>query len=178
MGYDIKVGFRFATIGGKPSFRVAQVFHENNEIATITYAPSATISKISLGWFRRKEDEVLPGFVLDLETGRWARGSKLVERDDESAPDEDEMTSRKERVIPYVDDTKNCLIFKLLKLDKSAMATFRQPSRMPSKLYQLEDSELLLNRFLIKMTGVSFFSMKLPREAQEFFVTLSMIRTP
>ncbi len=144
MGYDIKVGFRFATVGGKPSFRVAQVFHENNEIATITYAPSATISKISLGWFRRKEDEVLPGFVLDLETGRWARGSKLVERDDESAPDEDEMTSRKERVIPYVDDTKNCLIFKpARRLDKSAMATVQAVLKNAIQVkYQLEDSEL------------------------------------
>lgn len=144
MGYDIKAGFRFAMVGGKPSFRVAQVFHENNEIATITYAPSATISKISLGWLRRKEDEVLPGFVLDLETGRWARGSRLVERDDESVPDEDEMTNRKERVIPYVDDTKNCLIFKPAhRLDNSAMATVQAALKNAIQVkYQLEDSEL------------------------------------
>ena len=98
VGYDIRVGFRFANVGGKPSFRVAQVTCGDEKLAAITYAPSATISKINLGWLKRKEDDVLPGFILDLETGRWARGSKTLERVDESVADGDEMSRNQERV--------------------------------------------------------------------------------
>jgi superfamily II DNA/RNA helicase len=144
VGYDIRVGFRFANVGGKPSFRVAQVTCDDEELAAITYAPSATISKINLGWLKRKEGDVLPGFVLDLETGRWARGSKTLERVDESAADADEMSRNQERVIPYVDDTKNCLIFTpTCMLDESAMATLQAALKSAIQIkYQLEDSEL------------------------------------
>ncbi len=144
VGYDIRVGFRFANVGGKPSFRVAQVTCGDEKLAAITYAPSATISKINLGWLKRKEDDVLPGFILDLETGRWARGSKTLERVDESVADGDEMSRNQERVIPYVDDTKNCLIFTPARmLDESAMATLQAALKSAIQIkYQLEDSEL------------------------------------
>jgi len=78
------------------------------------------------------------------KTGRWARGSKTLERVDESVADGDEMSRNQERVIPYVDDTKNCLIF------TPARMLLTNPPWQPSRLhsrgaiqikYQLEDSE-------------------------------------
>ncbi|NMB13325.1 MAG: DEAD/DEAH box helicase [Firmicutes bacterium] len=144
VGYDVRVGFRFAEVGGRPSFRVAQVFSGDEELATVTYGPASTISKINLGWLQRKKDEHLPGFELDCETGRWARGSSTVEREDESSPDSDGLTDSRIRVIPYVEDTKNCLIFQpSRRLDEAGMATLQAALKQAIQVkYQLEDSEL------------------------------------
>jgi hypothetical protein len=47
------------------------------------------------------------GFVLDTERGYWAKNEQSVEDKDDSDP----MSARTVRVIPYVEDYRNCLLF-------------------------------------------------------------------
>lgn len=72
--------------------------------ARLTYASAATLWRINMGR-RRRENPAQLGFNLDVERGYWAKQSE--EQDD---PD-DPMSVRTMRGIPYVEDTKNCLLF-------------------------------------------------------------------
>ena len=46
----------------------------------MTYGSAATIWRINKGWRRRKEQEVL-GFVLDIERGYWQKNDQELEAD-------------------------------------------------------------------------------------------------
>ena len=70
--------------------------------ARSTYGSAATLWRINLGWTRRKNKEQL-GFVLDTERGYWATNDAGGADD----PD-DPMSRRQQRVIPYVEDRRNC----------------------------------------------------------------------
>ena len=74
--------------------------------------------------------------------GTWARSQTRGARTEE--PDDEENSGRIRRVVPYVEDTKNCLVFKPENtLSTSAMATLQAALKSAIQLeYQLEDSEL------------------------------------
>ena len=55
---------------------------------------------------RRRADKNQYGFVLDIERGYWQRNDLMPDDDDV-----DQLTRRIERVIPYVEDRRNSLIF-------------------------------------------------------------------
>ncbi|MBF6614984.1 MAG: RNA helicase, partial [Chloroflexi bacterium] len=123
MGYEIISGVRFGEHEGQPSMQTASVESQpgtdvetinnrsgsgsssgSNPLALLTYGHTATIWRINLGWARRR-DRGQYGFQLDLERGYWARNEALEEADQS-----DPMSPSKARVIPYVEDRRNCLL--------------------------------------------------------------------
>jgi ATP-dependent helicase YprA (DUF1998 family)/very-short-patch-repair endonuclease len=163
LGYEIRSGVRFSAREGQPDTRTALVYAPvssgegaqasnaqvpppegegfrvgvEGPIARLTYAQTATLWRINLGWARRK-DKSQRGFVLDIERGYWGRNEQ-----NEDDPD-DPMSERTRRVIPYVEDNRNCLLFEpLISLETSQMASLQAAlKRAIEAKFQLEDNEL------------------------------------
>jgi very-short-patch-repair endonuclease len=138
MGFELQTGVRFAEPGGQPSCRVASAELDGHTIATLTYGQSATLWRINLGWRRRKDPNRF-GFVLDTERGYWAKSDLEAENE----PD-DPLSSRTRRVIPYVEDRRNCLIFEPSEAhEPELMASLQAALKTAIQArYQLEDNEL------------------------------------
>jgi very-short-patch-repair endonuclease len=138
LGYDLKTGMRFAEHGGRPSYRTAQVKLGDVTIATLTYGHAATLWRINLGWTRRSNSQQY-GFVLDVERGYWARNQQEVENDGQ-----DPLSARTRRVIPYVEDRRNCLLLQSAKaFDADVSASLQAALKHAIQVvYQLEESEL------------------------------------
>ncbi|TNE43150.1 MAG: DEAD/DEAH box helicase [Deltaproteobacteria bacterium] len=138
LGYELKTGVRFAQRGGVVSARHATLKSEDGEeLATFVYGHSATLWRMNLGWRRRKKKDQL-GYVLDVERGFWARNQAV---DDD--PD-DPLSPRTERVIPYVEDTRNCILLTpSVELEHEEMASLEAALKTAIQVYfQLEDREL------------------------------------
>lgn len=137
-GFELMTGVRFAEDNGQPQFRIATVEHNGAEIARLTYGDRATLWRINLGWRRRKNKDQY-GFLLDTERGYWAKN----DQETEDEPD-DLASSRTQRVIPYVEDYRNCLLLSLTETpDASTMASLQSALRRAIQTcYQLEENEL------------------------------------
>jgi ATP-dependent helicase YprA (DUF1998 family)/very-short-patch-repair endonuclease len=137
LGYEIKTVVRFAERGGQPSYHVAKVRYGDQDVVLLHFGNAATLWRINLGWTRRK-DRDQHGFVLDIERGYWQRHQ--ADLDDDGDP----MTPKTARVIPYVEDRKNCLIIEFTrKLDDGEMATIQAAIKNAIQAcYELENSEL------------------------------------
>lgn len=138
LGYELKTGFRFSKSDDQPDIRTANVQLDGSNIARLIYGQTATIWRINLGWRRRRDKEQL-GFVLDIENGLWAR-RETEDEDDQQDP----LSSRTQRVIPFVEDSRNCLLLQpLLDADAGQMASLQAAlKRAIEREYQLEDNEL------------------------------------
>ena len=139
LGFEIRTGIRFAERDGKPSYRSASVDVEGEPFASLTYGSTATLWRINLGWRRRKNKDQL-GFVLDVERGYWGMKTDQAVNDDDADP----MSNRTRRVIPYVDDRRNSLIFEPeTPLTSVEMASLQSALKNAIQIvYQLEDNEL------------------------------------
>jgi very-short-patch-repair endonuclease len=138
LGYDLWTGVRFAMHGQQPSRRLATVNGEKGTLAMLTYGHAATLWRINLGWRRRSNKDRF-GFVLDLERGYWERSPGDV------ADDEDDPHSHKtKRVIPYVEDRRNCLLVEPVdQVPDAEMASLQAALKSAIQVeYQLEDGEL------------------------------------
>jgi superfamily II DNA/RNA helicase/very-short-patch-repair endonuclease len=137
MGYRMRTVVRFAERDGTTSYRDARLIVDKEEIAAMQEGQAATLWRINLGW-RRSSDPGKKGFVLDIERGYWAREKN------EKKEDDDPMSPRTQRVIPYVEDSKNCLIFRPTeKLDHNVMASLQAALKSAiQRVYELEDREL------------------------------------
>ena len=103
----------------------------------LTHGDAATLRRVNFG-LKRRDADASPGFVLDLDNGRWGRES------DEESDDQDPVGPRTLRVIPFVEDRKNCL---LATPPQDATPEFRASLRAALKSaiqveFQLEDMEL------------------------------------
>jgi ATP-dependent helicase YprA (DUF1998 family) len=138
-GYDLQSAVRFADARGQVSVQTATVEHDGEKLLTLTYGHAATIWRINKGWRRRKEDSEL-GFVLDIERGYWAKDAKAS--DDDDAPDP--MSPRTARVVPFVEDRKNCLLVEPANaLPPERMASLQAALKSAIQVaFQLEDNEL------------------------------------
>lgn len=138
MGYEIITGVRFVDQGERPAYQTAMLEKDGTALVRLTYGHAATLWRINLGWSRRANKEQ-HGFVLDVERGYWAKNDQL--------PDEgqdDPMSARVKRVIPYVEDSRNCLLFEPIEpLADEAMASLQAALKSAIQVqYQLEDNEL------------------------------------
>jgi len=136
LGYDIVTGARFAQKAGSIQSQAASLVHEGATLATMTYGDRATIWRINLGWRRRTHEEQY-GFTLDVERGYWAKAPTDDDREDPTSP-------RKERVIPYVEDWRNCLLFEpAIPMAVEIVASLEAALKAAIQAeYQLEDNEL------------------------------------
>ncbi len=136
-GFEIRTAVRFSEHEGRPSYRTGMVQQGEEVLATLTYGHAATLWRINMGWMRRK-DKNQYGFVLDKERGYWAKN-------DETADDPDDpLSPRTERVIPYVEDRRNCLLFQPeYARPANVMASLQAILKSALQVkYQLEDNEL------------------------------------
>jgi len=90
-----------------------------------------------MGWARRQEKNQF-GFVLDTERGYWAKDTITT------ADPDDPVSVRTTRVIPYVEDTRNCLLIEpATRHDLRVMASLQAALKMAIQVsFQLEDNEL------------------------------------
>lgn len=137
LGYDIRTGVRFSERDGQSDVRTAIIRNGDQVLAKLTYSPTATLWRMNMGWTRRKHKQVF-GFVLDIERGFW--GSNEQVEDDPQEP----MSARTRRVIPYVDDSRNCLLFEpQVGMSLEEMASLQAAlKRALETVFQLENSEL------------------------------------
>lgn len=138
MGYDIQTGIRFPEREGYPSHQVAAVMQGENKLAQLVYAQAATLWRINLGWARRKNKNQR-GFMLDVERGYWERSEQAEEGDPE-----DPLSPQRQRVIPYVEDSRNCLLFEpsLVLEEKEITSLQAALKRAIETHFQLESNEL------------------------------------
>jgi ATP-dependent helicase YprA (DUF1998 family)/very-short-patch-repair endonuclease len=138
LGYEIKTGYRFAEREGMPSYQRASVVKNGEEFASLIYGHAATLWRINLGWTRRAIKEQF-GFVLDIEHGFWAKHEQA-----EADEDGDPLSQRTARVIPFVEDRKNCLLLKLKQsVSNEIMASLQAAIKNGIQhRFELEDLEI------------------------------------
>ncbi|MBI3273374.1 MAG: DEAD/DEAH box helicase [Planctomycetes bacterium] len=118
MGYEIKTAVRFSERDGRPLYRSAAVKRDGKRLGDLAYGHAATLWRINLGWTRRK-DKGQYGFVLDMERGFWGKNNQVAIEEDDTDP----MSGRVRRIIPFVEDRKNCLILRFDGVEAGAVTT-------------------------------------------------------
>ncbi len=139
-GYDLRTAFRFNEKDGRPVIKTAVLYNsEGEKLVTLKYGHAALLWRINLGWKRRKNKAEV-GFVLDCERGYWAKSES--EQDENGAGDP--MSPCKQRVVPFVEDRKNCILLKFhqkLSLEKAASLQAALKKAIQA-YFHIEDSEL------------------------------------
>ncbi len=140
-GYQILTTMRFGPEGP----RRARVVAVGEELVRLAYGQAASIWRFNVGWRRRRPEDP-EGFVLDTERGTWEKNPADA---DEVTDDADSVGRRHQRVIPFVDDTRNCLVVEVAGLPSDGDEATNLLASLQSALktaiqvqYQLEDSEL------------------------------------
>lgn len=138
LGYETQTGFRFAVHRGVKSHQTAILRSGATALCQLGYGHAATLWRINLGWARRIDKSQF-GFVLDIERGYWQRNELMPEDDDV-----DQLARRVERVIPYVEDTRNSLILEPTTVHEPEVITSLAYALKNAiqVAYQLEDDEL------------------------------------
>ncbi|QDU96253.1 DEAD/DEAH box helicase [Lignipirellula cremea] len=139
MGYELRTGLRFKEVGGLPYYQVAEVRGPGEFTCNLTYGDAATIWRINLGW-RRRANLDQHGFVLDTEKGYWQRSDQLPDEEDPGDP----LGARTQRVVPFVEDRRNCLLLEPSeRLTSGEIASLQAALKKAIQtIYQLEDNEL------------------------------------
>ncbi len=112
LGFEILTTVRFADRSDHGSARETQLVDaEGDSLCTLVHGDSATLWRINVGWRRRASKEER-GFLLDIERGIWAKRSTDPSGADDPEDDgpQEAMSKQVERVIPFVGDTRNCLL--------------------------------------------------------------------
>jgi ATP-dependent helicase YprA (DUF1998 family) len=140
-GYEIRTGVRFAEGPAGTSLQLAEVSVDGTRLGTLAYGHSAEIWRLNLGW-RRRTASAPDGFLIDTETGVWEKNQAAAtgEADDDGDP----MGPAHARVVPFVADTRNCLLVDIEgESDKPALASVQEALRTAMLVtFQLESSEL------------------------------------
>ncbi len=139
MGYELQTSIRFAQHGGRPSYMLATVkAADGRDLLKLIYGNAATIWRINKGWRRRQNKEIY-GFVLDIERGYWQKNQQELEPDAD-----DPMSEQTKRVVPFVEDHRNCLLIEFAEqYDIPIMASLQPAIKTAIQvLYQVEDNEL------------------------------------
>ena len=139
LGYDLRTGLRYQERDGALSCRHAEVVQGDKSLAKLTYGHATALWRINFGWKNRGENAP-DGFVLDLERGYWETNKAYEEQDS----DAEQMSRKLERVIPYVEDRRNSLVFQpAMQMDDAQMATLQAALKQAIQIqYDLEDGEL------------------------------------
>lgn len=144
-GYQLVTSYRFNTHGERAGRADALVSDEQGDLATVVYGDSATVRVANLRRAGAPTDEP-DGYWLDPFTGRWMskkQAEDAVGNVTELA-DADDDVRMKQRVIPYVEDTRNVAVLRLtdrLPAD-DALTLMYALERGIEAGYELEDSEL------------------------------------
>lgn len=145
-GFELQTTYRFLPgPDGRIPQQKAVIQHGEDVLGELTYAPAAQIWRINRGWRRRKDKEQL-GFYINPITGTW---SKKDAPDTEEGKGSDDALMEKvpnQRIVPFVEDHRNLLIFAPLHpLSLEAMATLQAALKRGIEMtFQIEESELVV----------------------------------
>ncbi|NBB81125.1 MAG: DEAD/DEAH box helicase [Verrucomicrobia bacterium] len=141
MGYEVRTVLRYAQRAGRTLKRTARIEVNGETFGTLAYGQAANLWRINFGENRRKNKDQL-GYMLDTERGFWQKSQNEQEEND--AADSDPMSNSIARVIPYVEDHRNCLIIDLSEeISNERMASFEAAFKKAIQVtFQLEDQEL------------------------------------
>ncbi len=150
-GYKLATSYRFPEIGGRLDRKDAEVHVSGTLAMRLSYGDSTDLYRINLGWASQAKDKPA-GFMLDLERGYWA-ANKADDQDSDDAT----ATSRTQRVVPYVKDTKNALVMRF------------EPARSAAEMASLQAAfkEAIQKQFQLEPRELSCEPMPSPRERQE-----------
>ncbi len=143
-GYLLQTAYRFAESSSRHFRKVeAEIYFNGEIVGTLSYGPAATLSRLNKGW-RRSKEGTPPGFLIDPMTGYWSRQENVEEDSDSSETAGEQSKVDPQRIVPYVQDVKNILVFTpAVPLEISTMATLEAAlARGIGQEFQLEDSEL------------------------------------
>jgi ATP-dependent helicase YprA (DUF1998 family)/very-short-patch-repair endonuclease len=137
-GYKIVTAYRFPEIGGALDRKDAEVYCSGVLALRLSYGDATNLYRINLGWSNQRGN-VAPGFQLDLERGYWGKNQADTQDQGDATAE-----GRFQRVVPYVQDTKNALILRFepprpLAEMASLQAAFKEAIQ---KHFQLEPREL------------------------------------
>lgn len=140
-GYEIRTGLRFTDDGGPSARTTARLMADGELLATLTYGRSATIWRINLGW-RQRSANSQNGFVLDVERGYWQKNDQDIQ--DGNGDGDSPLSPRVQRVIPFVEDRRSCLLIDPAdKLDQQQLVSLQSALKTAIQVtFQLEDNEL------------------------------------
>jgi len=151
-GYELRTAIRFAeSTQGRLADEVTYSGPDAADpdrpatIAHATFAPTATIWRLNLGWKRRKNKSTF-GFFLDMEKGYWSKKENPNESTSEGA---DDLTADTvlQRVVPFVEDRRNALVIWLAApISSAALVSLSHAlKRGIESRFQLEESEIAVD---------------------------------
>jgi hypothetical protein len=121
----------------------SEIMYNDEYFGALIYAPGATLWRLNYGWKRRK-DKKSKGFYIDPLTGRWGKGEDNDnDSEDDDIADIDKNTAQ--RIVPYVEDYKNILLFKPAETqtDDAVMVTLQAAlKRGIEQYYEIEEVEI------------------------------------
>ncbi|MGA2662429.1 MAG: helicase-related protein, partial [Verrucomicrobiota bacterium] len=142
-GFEIKTGLRWAESRSAPVFRVGSAQLADDTTLCLTYGHTATVWRINYG-LNRRENREDRGFWLDVERGYWV--ASPFEKDDAKPQNEanDPLSAKRQKVIPFVEDRKNCLLIEISPVPGPEVLASLQAAikHAIQVVYQLEDNEL------------------------------------
>ncbi len=142
-GFEIKTGLRWAESRGAPVFRVGSAQLADDISLCLTYGHTATVWRINYG-LNRRENREDRGFWLDVQRGYWV--ASPFEKDDAKPQNEgsDPLSAKRQKVIPFVEDRKNCLLIEISPVPAQEVLASLQAAikHAIQVVYQLEDNEL------------------------------------
>jgi superfamily II DNA/RNA helicase len=144
-GFELVTSYRFNEFGAKPGRSSATASTGDAPILDLAYGDTATVRVTNLGRSRRRADADNDGYWIDVHSGRWLRESEAPDRTPDTAELEDaEQVSTRQKVIPYVEDTRNILVTRLAASvdERTALSVMFALERGIEAEFQLEDSEL------------------------------------
>ncbi len=145
-GFELQTTYRFLPgPDGRIQKQKATIQQEEGALGELTYAPAAQIWRINRGWRRRKDKEQL-GFYINPITGTWSKQDSPDSEDDKSSDDALLDKVPNQRIVPFVEDHRNLLIFAPVHaLSLEAMATLQAALKRGIEMtFQIEESELVV----------------------------------
>ena len=145
-GFELQTTYRFLPgPDGRIQQQKATIQQGEDVLGELTYAPAAQIWRINRGWRRRKDKEQL-GFYINPITGTWSKQDAPDAEDDKGNDDALLEKVPPQRIVPFVEDHRNLLIFAPLHaLSLEAMATLQAALKRGIEMtFQIEESELVV----------------------------------
>src|SRR5690606_38441740 len=135
-GFEIRTVFRWRGDGEQ----ALELEADGTTLLSLRYGPQTTLSRLNLG-LRRRAEKAVTGFDIDTVTGRWLKN----ETKGEDEGDDPGTGTRRQTIVPMVEDTKNALLVRFgVQLTVEQMATAQHALiRAIEAEHVLETGELL-----------------------------------
>lgn len=148
-GYDLQTCYRFNDSSGQLSCserRICRTNGSGSPLGAFTYGPSATVWRINKGW-RRRADASTFGFNINPTTGFWSSDDQTNPNYADEEPPKEATVARSQRIVPYVEDRRNILIYRLpdaLQQEEAAATLQAALAVGIVRTFHIESSEIIV----------------------------------